>query len=197
MCPPLCVSVPLTTYLLAQELLHQQPGLRSQNLYPEKAEVILGPAESAKGTFSIYTAHVQKTPRHPPTRAQTQGQRLLRSTQAHLQAHTSCERHTLCSALSACKREDGMRRPRANCGLLSRAFLSSAAPQKPTASWFHPAGPTSPPFPILLETLAVKCRASKRNKLSGFPLLPGTRNSVGPGVQKTTKWPFPCIPGLA
>lgn len=62
--PPasLCISLPDHS----QELLHHQAGLRSQNLYPEKAEVILGPAESAMGTSSIYTAHVQRTPWPPP-----------------------------------------------------------------------------------------------------------------------------------
>lgn len=64
--------------------------------------------------------------------------------------------------------------------LLSRTFLSSAAPWKPTVSRLHPAAPKSPLFPILLETFPAKCRATKRNKLSGFPLLPGTRNIEGP-----------------
>lgn len=75
-CPPLCVSVSLTTYLLTQELLHRQPGLRSQNLYPEKeSRSEPGPAESAMGTSSIHTARVQKTPRHAHQSSDT-GRRL-------------------------------------------------------------------------------------------------------------------------
>lgn len=75
-------SVSLTTHHLAQELLHHQPGMRSQNLYPEKAEVTLGPAESAMGTSNIYTAH--RDAQAPPLelRCRTWSQRLLRSAQA-------------------------------------------------------------------------------------------------------------------
>lgn len=109
--PPasLCISLPDHS----QELLHHQAGLRSQNLYPEKAEVILGPAESAVGTSSIYTAHVQRTPWPPhhhssDTEPRGWSQRLVRSAQAHFQAHAFSERHMLRSALCACYKAAGM-----------------------------------------------------------------------------------------
>lgn len=108
----LCISLPDHS----QELLHHQPGLRSQNLYPEKAEVILGPAESAMGTSSIYTAHVQ----HPHHSSDT-GPRAGANGCSDLPKHTSKPmlslRGTCCALPSAhVTGHGGWRRPRGKAG---------------------------------------------------------------------------------
>lgn len=118
--PPasLCISLPDHS----QELLHHQAGLRSQNLYPEKAEVILGPAESAMGTSSIYTAHVQRTPWPPTTTtAQTQSPGAGANGWSDLPKHTSkpmLSRRGTCCALPSVRvtRQRGWRRPRGKAG---------------------------------------------------------------------------------
>lgn len=60
------------------------------------------------GTSSIYTAHVQRTPRRPNRSPDTGPDlELPRSAQTHFQAHASSERHALCSALCALRMSEG------------------------------------------------------------------------------------------